>query len=423
MHHCGAVLSSRRSIICAGLLLSAISMAVVGPRAGRADDVRPAKSNSADNEIDLLVTQLGDDLFSVRENATNQLIQKGIAAKAQLTKATKGPDAEVRMRAKRVLATVVDADFKARLKAFTADTDGARQTTLPGWTEFKKSIGSSSPARELFVEMQTAEPTLMEAFEQGPKEVEQVLKQRSLPAVDEVQSLGRRGAMRTNTGSLGSTLALLFVGGVHEVPMGEDVATRIAMLPSNQAFLKEVTDSSEKSSRRALCLKILGRWVGREVSGDNADRNLAYAIRFNLKEGLTPAQTILQQPQATVRSKSLALLEICRVGEKEQLPLIAPHLSDHHICEDFGLTNHVLQIQLCDLALIATIKLNGQDPKKFGFTRLEMSDDSFPNLHTMAFASDTERAAAFQKWETWQKGQNGGSGEKTAGKPSSKKSE
>ena len=70
-----------------------------------ADDVRPAKSNSADNEIDSLVTQLGDDLFSVRENATNQLIQKGIAAKAQLTKATKSPDAEVRMRAKRVLAT------------------------------------------------------------------------------------------------------------------------------------------------------------------------------------------------------------------------------------------------------------------------------------------------------------------------------
>ena len=120
-------------------------MAVVGPRAGRADDVHAAKSSSADNEIDLLVTQLGDDLFSVRENATNQLIQKGIVAKAQLTKATKSPDAEVRMRAKRVLATVVDADFKARLKAFTADTDGSRQTTLPGWSEFKKSIGSSSP--------------------------------------------------------------------------------------------------------------------------------------------------------------------------------------------------------------------------------------------------------------------------------------
>ena len=64
--------------------------------------------------------------------------------------------------------------------------------------------------------MQTAEPALMEAFEQGPKEVEQVLKQRSLPAVDQVQLLGRRGAMRTNTGSLGSTLALLFVAGQPE---------------------------------------------------------------------------------------------------------------------------------------------------------------------------------------------------------------
>jgi hypothetical protein len=423
MHHCGAVLSSRRSIICAGLLLSAILMAVVGPRAGRADDVRPAKSNPADNEIDLLVTQLGDDLFSVRENATNQLIQKGIAAKAQLTKATKSPDAEVRMRAKRVLATVVDVDFKARLKAFTADVDGTRQTTMPGWTEFKKTVGSSGPARELFVEMQIAEAALLEAFEQGPKQVELVLKQRSLPAVDQVQFLGRRGAMRTNIGSLGSTLALMFVAAQPSVPVGDDVAARVSELPKNESFRSAISSTSDGAPRRALCLKVLGSWIGREIKGDAGDQNLWWAYCLNLKEGLAPAISILGQPQSSYTSKVMALLVAYKFGNEAQLTSVAQYLADHHVCQEFPSVNSPMQVQLCDVALLATIKLNGQDPKKFGFPRSDIGDSVSPNLHTIAFGNDDERNAAFHKWEAWQKAQKSESGEKTAGKPSSKKPE
>jgi hypothetical protein len=402
--------------------MMAVSIGLAGSGRACADDIRPPKSTAATDEIDRLVIELGDDLFSVRENATNQLLQKGIAAKPRLVKATKSSDAEVRMRAKRVLASVAETDFKTRLKAFTADSDGSRQTTLPGWSEFKKLLGATPPARELFVEMQTAEPALMEAFEQGPKEAELVLKQRSLPAVDQVQVLGRRGPMRTNTGSLGSTLALLFVAGQPELPVGDDVATRIATLPKNQSF-RDATTTSDTSPRRALCLKVLGQWVGREVSADSVDQNLAYAYYFNLREGLTPSINILQQPQSANTSKLLAMLVACKFGSEEQLSAIAPYLTDHHVCQDFGAMNTPMQVQLCDVALLVTIKLSGQDPKKFGFPRSDIGESSLPNFHTMAFASEDERKAAFKKWEDWQKAQKSGPTEQTAKKSSREKAQ
>ena len=272
--------------------------------------------------------------------------------------------------------------------------------------------------------MQTAEPALLGAFEQGPKEVELVLKQRSLPAVDQVQFLGRRGSsIRTNTGSLGSTLALMFVAAQPSVPLGDDVAARIAVLPRNQSFHDATTNASDSSSRRVLCLKVLGQWVGRDVNADTTDQNLLSAIQYNLKQGLAQAEKILQQPQAPIQSTLLSMLVVGKLGDKVQLPAIGNYLNDHHVFQTFGTVNQPMQAQVCDLALVVTIKLNGQDPKSFGFPRVDVGEQLIRDFQSIAFRNDTERTAAFDKWEAWQKTQKGEPGEKTAGKPSGKKPE
>ena len=128
MHLCGAFLKTIRPTIRYGFLMLPVAIGLLSPGRAPADDARADKPPVAD-EINRLVTELGDDVFTVRESATNQLLKKGVAAKLQLIKATKSADAEVRMRAKRVLASVLEADFKVRLKAFTDDVDGSRQTT------------------------------------------------------------------------------------------------------------------------------------------------------------------------------------------------------------------------------------------------------------------------------------------------------
>jgi hypothetical protein len=73
------------------------------------------------------------------------------------------------------------------------------------------------------------------------------------------------------------------------------------------------------------------------------------------------------------------------------------------------------------MALLATIKLNGQDPKKFGFPRSDIGESPSPNLHTIAFSGEDERKAAFKKWEDWQKTHKNELAEKTSAKSKDEK--
>jgi hypothetical protein len=69
--------------------------------------VRASKGNAAATaDIDRLIRQLGSDRFSEREAASKALAALGTAARPALTRAAKVRDAEVRARARRLLAAL-----------------------------------------------------------------------------------------------------------------------------------------------------------------------------------------------------------------------------------------------------------------------------------------------------------------------------
>jgi HEAT repeat protein len=65
---------------------------------------KKADAPPAAEEARRLVAQLGDEEFRIREEATRQLIAKGKRHRELLLKAADSPDAEVRLRARRILA-------------------------------------------------------------------------------------------------------------------------------------------------------------------------------------------------------------------------------------------------------------------------------------------------------------------------------
>ena len=67
MHFCGAFLNTIRPTIRSGFLMLAVSVGLVLPGRAPADDARADKPPAAD-EINRLVTELGDDVFTVRES-------------------------------------------------------------------------------------------------------------------------------------------------------------------------------------------------------------------------------------------------------------------------------------------------------------------------------------------------------------------
>ena len=138
----------------------------------------PQKETADSREISLLIRQLGDPAYTVRQRATKRLIELGIVTQPLLTQALDDDDAEVRSRAGQVLAQVVEADFHFRLEAFANDLEGRHQHTLPCWGRFGQVFGQDKVSRMLFVEMQKSEPALLEALDTNPKLAGELLVMR-----------------------------------------------------------------------------------------------------------------------------------------------------------------------------------------------------------------------------------------------------
>lgn len=117
--------TTRRSVMMMGLLALGITVVSAAP-----DQGTTAKAPSQE-EIQKLIQQLGDDSFTIREEATKKLITLGKAVVPAILKEIQSNDAEVKQRAERVLEEIQsslpflieslgDPDVKIRKQAIDA---------------------------------------------------------------------------------------------------------------------------------------------------------------------------------------------------------------------------------------------------------------------------------------------------------------
>lgn len=101
-----------------------------------------------------LVKRLGNEGYREREEAQAELAKMGRAAKqAILEGATTDPDPEIRSRSTRLLPKAEADDLKARIDTFLEDKESKFDHDLPGLKSFRKSLGATPKARELYVEI------------------------------------------------------------------------------------------------------------------------------------------------------------------------------------------------------------------------------------------------------------------------------
>jgi hypothetical protein len=413
-------------LCCCGICVRRVSADEGGAPKGQ---LVSAGDRSSAAHLNKLIDQLGDELFAVREEATNQLIRAGIEAKPLLLAALSSSDAEVRFRAKRVLEVVVEGDFQRRLKAFAEDVDGSRKLSMPGWKVFKELVGASRTARALFVEIQQAEPLLLEAYDTDPAVAAQSLAERSktlqLNANGRIINRVNRNVLVSGmqvAPSLGSALAMLLVGGDEKVALNGDVADRFRTVLNNNEMYTVLQAGDDRSQ---MCRKILGRWIRRDVGENITLINLQIAMRYNLPDALEPAVNTLKRGNVQKLLRHNALLIVGNYGGKEHLPLVEPLLKDTDVIytttnarvavAQVPNPNQVLntrvaaETQVRDVALAVTIKLSEQDPKKFGFELLKLGDQKRLQQESsqsrMGFRSEEDRLAAFKKWDEWRKDQ------------------
>lgn len=343
-----------------------------------------------------LVEQLGSGSYRDRNRATQELARLGLEAKEALLRGLEDPDAEVRWRCQRVLGRVLELDFRARLKAFVADTQSQDAHGLAGWERFRQVVGSSRAARELFVEMHEAEAALLESSRAGPDATSLALEQRCTQMQQSLQ--GRRANRQRGQLSLGTVATLFFLSSDRDVAISDQVANWLNRISYESAFQTAI----RSGTRVELMRKLLGAWIGRATGSFIAYPSLILALNYDLPEGLEPATSLLKQGGVQPQIVQYAILVVGRFGNKEHLPDIEPLLQEAAICvTSQNKDQPQYNTEVRDVALAVLLQLTGQKFADYGFDRLEKNPKTLFNPASLGFADDDKRAKALEKWKAW----------------------
>jgi hypothetical protein len=340
---------------------------------------------------------LGSASFAEREQATRQLTRLGIVTKEALTAAAADPDRELRARARDILATVRQSDFRDRLEAFSADYDGRRKQTLPGWERFAQVFGPGHQARQLFVEMQRDEPALLEAYAEGGRAADAALQARCQELLEQLT----HATPRETLFSVGTAATLLLVGSADDVRVDEQLGIQLYSWMIYQPSFSKIARGGPWSG---MLKKLLGMWIVKDSGSTATAQNLVLAASYELKsEGLHLAEKVLSGNADNPQLRQFALLAIGRFGDRKHIPLVEKFLADATACGAIQANNPPLQVelQIRDVVLAVLIHLTDQRVADYGGVVGHMSPQSVFQVPSLGFPKQPDRDAALARWASW----------------------
>lgn len=378
------------------------ALLVVALTAGRAHGVDeiPAPDAKSAAEISALITQLGEESFERREAAAEKLLTYGLPALKQVEEGAKHPDPEIRYRCSVVRGALKELDLQRRLAAFAADVKGEKDHGLPAWNRFAELHGGGAESRKLFVDIFTAEPSILKSMQLDVKKSTDIVTSRVFQLQQELQTQQPIG--------LGSVAALLYAGAEKDVALTVQSQQMIFNFCHQQSLRDAITGGPQQAVVRSLLAKYIVRGEGWA-----AHQGLNLALQYDLKEGLELARKMVKSRGAgQPHLLQMALLATAKLGNTEDAAEIEPLLDDKTVIFSSQINNQVIQCQVRDFALVSLAHLLSRDKervkgtplesgdlKAFGFGRLEANPFQLYAPHTVGFANDADRQKVFTKWD------------------------
>jgi hypothetical protein len=317
----------------------------------------------------------------------------GISIRPELEQAGKSRDAEVRVRARRILATLNERHFRERLAAFSADRDDKQNLDLPGWSRFRSIVGKHKAARELFVEMQRSEPRILLATETKLESAGELLADRLRDSLSVVQ-FGGTGTMTSS-----SAAALLFVATDPQLKLNPQAANLVSNMISYQPALLTSLGGPRGAELKAL----INAWAVRETDDPNVLlQNVSLAYSQNLPGSRELAKAVLAKEERLPHLKQQAMSLLARAGYKEDAALLEPFLKDETVLADFNSTEDDRDLlKVSDYAMAMMIDLTKSKPEQFWDAPLIWKQGYNADLQTLAFKNEEARKTALKKWAAW----------------------
>ena len=354
----------------------------------------PLQSNKVN--VDQLIKQLGDPSFTVRENATESLAELGIRAQQELKRALLNPDLEIRMRAHRILLKSLQSEFAAKIAAFISDVDGKQEHDLPGWKQFRKTIGSDRNTRILFADMMRRESEILESFETG-KNLEPALFKRL------AELRPGNGINRPTQAHPATLAALLFVASESKLATNTTLFSQFYSLLNYSSTKQMIQGSRHKD----ILLKMISQLVLKETSKTSHYYPIMLTLNYNMETtGLTLGRRLLKAQPASFSTTQYAAIAVARFGSQEDISLLLPHLKNVSVCHTWSnpqIQPGVIKTQVRDVILALLIHMTKQDHKEYGFELLRTTPTTLFHTYTCGFTTEEKREAAQAKWTSWYK--------------------
>lgn len=341
------------------------------------------------------IQDLNSDSFSQRLAATKRLREAGDAAIPKLQAAFRTADAEQQVRISSILKTLQTNSFSGMLNQLKKDPTSKLVEKFPEWQRYSKAVGKSRADCQFYVRLVQAEVELFTIAAKDAAALRTPLRNR---AAELLQTI--REAVRTSQPvEMESYAALLLLAGNQDLLLRGDTSTSLNSVLLSPAFEKLV---SEADGERYL--KLAGAYIQR--SNIAVADPLRFARKFQTADGLMLARRVLKSVLRGVDGQ-MALIVIKEQGDKSDLPLVES-LVDHpgllaqgrrtkaDATQSYTATNG-------DLALAVALALRNQDPRDYGFSRIDNVADEFRfALDTIGFSSDDDRRRSRQRYrERW----------------------
>jgi len=371
---------------------SIILLVVIGlSRCASADDeVRyPSAKDEAVVDVEPLIEQLGHAQYTIRQQAGAKLLALGFDARPALVASLNSLDLEIRLQARRILTSIDEQAFLGRLEAFVAGDAPVDAREFPAWPQFIELTGADPTSRRLFVEMQKSEHRLLKVYAETPPKAGAELWSRC----DQIQRSRNLQPVYRITLSPGRIAALLLVASDEAVQGRGKSAAYLNTFCNQEPVRRGLHGEFHRPLR-----EVLGAWI-RSADAHSTYHALRLSMRFNLVDGLAPAEKILvNHAQNQKNVLQYALLTIGKLGDFRHIPLVEGFLEEETRCAVHTVRGVNYRTEVRDIALACLFHLAEVNPKQLGFSRLEWHEETLFTTRSLGFPDDSQRQAVLRKW-------------------------
>jgi hypothetical protein len=342
-----------------------------------------------------LVRQLGDDSFEVREQAARELLEMGGKARPALQQGAASDDPEVRRRCRELLPKVVEADRKARLAAFVADTEGKFEHDLPGWERFREVVGTDRTARDLFAATLRTNTAFLNEVSDHPEVAGERCAARCR---DMFHHLFEKPDTTARIIDLHELNAVLLVAGDPAVDVPLEAEQTIAALLQHPSIRFALSRKGPPSFHNLVLA-----WMKRQTEDDETAQQMFFVVRtVDFRPGLDLALEVLRKRPVKDRGLAAALTTVGKLGNKEEhRKVLEKFLTDRTRVGDFKLGNVRGTTEVGDVALAMLVHLTGQDFADYGFVQGNTNNHLKFSCNFLGFENNGSREKAFAHWRSW----------------------